>query len=147
MQNSKQSQVQRFLTDSQAVVCLCNVFNLYRDVFRTMTACDVRCMKKEIDFVPFFFLHVSVRFVLFILSNNRSSRFVLFFCVLFCFLFFFCFFFVPCCTLRFPLKNNVRFVFTPICYVRVHVLHVYVIRIYLRILVSKTIFIPDDIVV
>ena len=59
----------------------------------------------------------------------------------------FCCFFVPCCTLRFPLKDEVRFVFTPICYVGVHFLHVYVICIYLRILVSKTIFIPDDVVV
>lgn len=59
MHNSKQSQVQRFLTDSQAVVCFFNVFKLYRDVFRTETVCDVRCMKNETDFAPVFFTCIS----------------------------------------------------------------------------------------
>lgn len=35
--------------------------------------------------------------------------------------------FFPCCTLRYPLKDEVPFVFTPIWNVGVHVLHVYVI--------------------
>ena len=53
MHSSKQSQVQRFLTDSQTVVCFYNVFKLYRDVFRTETACDVQCMKNETDFAMY----------------------------------------------------------------------------------------------
>ena len=127
MHNSKQSQVQSFLTDSQAMVCFFNVFKLYRDVFRNETACDVRCMKNETDFAPAFYTCISEIRVCQIIGL--------------------CFFFVPCCTLRYPLKDEVRFFFTPICYVGVHVLHVYVICIYLRIIVSKTIFIPDDVVV
>jgi hypothetical protein len=97
MHNSKQSQVQRFLTDSQAVVCFFNVFKLNRDVFRTETACDVRCMKNETDFAPGFFTCI---------SEVRVCQ-ITGLCGVF-------FGFFPCCTLRYPLKDEVPFVFTPI---------------------------------